>query len=387
MTNKKILVYPSNFKLHAYYASFFGQPIRGYNFIIPQSENSFLDFLKKIRLLKIIYRFIIARLGFYPLFNIVKGGQNKEQDFDFVFSMGVIYPGKEDYLLEILDNPYSLAGYDFDLFIKNVGYFQSKLEQKNCKGIICKNKFSLDFMRARFSDKVFSKCFLIYPSVHFQRKDNLDKFDKFTFLFVGSLTNPDDFIIKGGIEAVRAFKQIRDNNLQLIVRCKVPDHLKNEILEDKRIQLLEEKIEFVELQNIYKRSHVFLLPGHTFFLMATLEAMRYSLPIICLDSYGFDDLVRQNYNGFRIEKSKINPLYYNNEYPTNVRKAEFITHIIKGDKRVIDDLVKKMKLLIKNPDLLNKMGKNSKKILSRKFRMEINNKEMKKIFDASLPQR
>ncbi len=379
---KKVFLYPSEFSLHSAYKTLLSNSPKGYNFSYSYNRNSLFEKFKNYSALKKLYRFIVQITGIDLSQKIVKH-DSVPKDTDLVFSMGIIYRGSKPWVIDILDNPYSLSGYNYNLFIKNKKDIEKKLLEGNCKAVICANESSLNLMKKHFSKKLIKKIRLLRPAVAFS-----DKFSKreeqkvFQILFMGSTKNPEDFYIKGGLETIKCFEKLSEkyNNLKLVIRCSVPPEVKSQIVNNPKIQIIENRISDEELENLYLNSQVLSCPAHIYMLMSWLESMSHGLPIVALDTYASKDYIKDNINGFLIKPSKNIP-YDNPSYPVNVRSLEFIDAIKKVDYRVIQDLCVSFEKLINNEKLRKTMGENNVHLIKQKFSIETRNRELKKFLD------
>ena len=384
--NIKIQIYPTIEKVHTAYSSLISNPPKGYTFIGTKKskKQNFLNSMKSSKSIRMLYKFILKLTKTTYFLNFM----NSSKTFDYaeiIFSLGAIYYGNKPWIVDIIDNPYCLAGYDYDLFKKNKNKIENSLASSNCKAIICANETSLSFMKKHFSNRINKKVCLIRPAVKFQnKKKRWEKKKKFQMLFIGSINNPDDFLIKGGLETLECFNILnkKHNNIHLMVKCKVPEQIK-EKYSSKNINYLQDKISIDKLEKLYLDSDILLMPGHTYFLMAFLEAMSFGLPIVTLNTYAVKDYIINKKNGFTITPSKNIP-YNERSYPVNVRSKEFFSSIKKIDKKVINELSKKIEILINNPKIKEKMSKESLKIVKLKFSIEKRNNKMKKLFEGIL---
>ncbi len=416
---KKVQLFPASFKLHTSYSSLIENPPKGYNVLPPQVHSS-------SRVISLLRKTPFVREAYHLFLNIFKSNiifekmtatrvpQNIE-DFEkpqsplsnrfenprgtsklegysklsiaLVFAMSKIYQDNLPYVLEILDNPFSIAGYNYEFFKRNKNEIERQLSSRLCKKIICTNTPSLIYMKNNFSKRVSEKCTLVRTGIKKQPLYLLSKKNKSVvkLLFVGSTTNSQDFYSKGGLETVELFEKIaHKRNVMLTIRCRVPQEIADRIIKNKKITLIEKEISKDELQRLYLDSDIFLLPGHHYHLMVMLEAMSYGLPIVALDSYAFSDYVIDDYNGFLIKKSQNIRGYTEPSYPCNVRSKKFLAEIKNIDKKVIDELCNKVTLLIDNKSLREKYGKNSRKLISTRFSIKLRNTKLKNIFDKAL---
>ncbi|MDZ7877824.1 MAG: glycosyltransferase family 4 protein [Saprospiraceae bacterium] len=108
---------------------------------------------------------------------------------------------------------------------------------------------------------------------------------------------------------------------------------------------LTEKVRFVgftsEVVNYLRHADICLLVSHSEGLpLSILEAMSIGLPIIASNVGGVSKQVKQGYNGFLVERKDI------------------------------EDLTEKIKLLMNNPTLRREMGKNSRSLYENEFQLD-----------------
>ncbi len=115
------------------------------------------------------------------------------------------------------------------------------------------------------------------------------------------------------------------------------------------------------------------------FGVSILEAMSTGLPIVCTDDgFTLPELVKDGYNGFLV-KSQIS--WYKHRF--NLRRYSKLASL--PHPETIRDLVEKLSILIENPKLRKKMGKNSFKLVnSGKFSIKERNKKLKRIYEEAL---
>ncbi|MEK6881529.1 MAG: glycosyltransferase [Nanoarchaeota archaeon] len=387
-TSKKVLIYPPSSKIHTAYNSLLSNPPEGYTFFqtAESTKEKIFNYLKKFSILRKIYSLFLKIFKTTKILEL-SGSSEQTAEADLIFSRGYIYKGKKPYVIDIIDNAYCLAGYNYPLFIHNLKKIEKSLLDYSCKKIICANESSLQTMKKYFSKKVLEKTVLVRPSIKPLNFENERSDKKVRFLFMGSINNPNDFDFKGGLNTIEVFNKLskKYNNIELVLRSKVPEEIKKRIKSNKKIILIENEISFKEVIGLYASSHILLCPSHTYLgLMALLESMSFKLPILAIDTYAVRDYVINNFNGFIIKKSNNVKGYYDQSYPTNVRSKEFLNEIKNIDISVINDLVEKAEILITNTKLRKRMGENSRKLINSKFSIRIRNKELKKIFDAAV---
>lgn len=379
--NKKVLFYPSAYSLHTAYKSFLTNPPKGYEFIYRNNPKSPFEKFKGIKFLKRIYKIMISITKKDLSQRILKKEQIPEQ-IDLLFSTGVLYNGDKPWVIDLLDNPYCLGGYNYDLFIKNKPEIGKTLLSFKCKAIVCANESSVELMKKHFSKELLKKITLIRPAGPSPKEKAKKKGKEFQILFMGSIKNPDDFYLKGGFETIKAFEKLQKKykNAKLVIRCKIPKEIKSRVEKNKGIELIENFISGKEIEELYSNSDVLSCPSHVYMLMIWLEAMSHGIPIVALDTYATKDYIVSGENGFLVKKSSKIP-YNKPSYPVNVREPNFIRSIKEQDDTVIDGLVEKFEILMKDRYLVKKINQNNLKLIKTKFSAKKRNKEFKKLFD------
>ncbi len=385
MELKRIQLYPSNFNPHTGFNSLLKHPPRGYSFL-PVKQNfktSLIYKLYSLPFLKRIYRSVLSRKTAF--FHDFSARSKVDESAELVLSLGYIYSGDKPWILYILDSPLCITGHNYQLFMKNKNKIESALLSSNCRKIICENPSSLEIIKKYFSPKIIRKTAVVRQGIeetNFTRKKKKSK--EVTLLFLGSINNPADFYVKGGLYVIETFKKIKDKNVRLIIRCKLPEEIREKVKNIPGITIIEQEISRGDLENLYKRADIFFQPAHIYVLMAIMEAMSYSLPIVNLDTYAVKDYVKNGYNGFSIPKSESIKEYYSPAYPGNIKSDSFLEAMKKADTEVINALKDKIQKLIENPALRLKIGSNSCKLIKNKFSIKRRNLALKKIFDKSL---
>ncbi len=382
---KKVQVYPFIDNLHDSYKIILENPPEGYEFIGIQNSKR-QNFLKKVKsssTAKFLYHLFLKVFKTSKIMDFVYSSKELEE-VDLIYSINSLYSGNLSWVLELLDDtPYGLTGYNYYLFKKNIKKIEQILAKDNCKQIICTNKAALRMMNNFFSKEIRKKLVLVYRS--FKNPSFIRKIKTkgpLRILFMGSINNPDDFYIKGGLEAVETFEKIKGDS-KLILKCKIPEELRERILKNKNIIVIDQKISEDEIDKLYISSDIFLMPSHTFMGSIT-RAMSFGLPIITLDTFATEDYVKHNHDGIIIKKSDKIRAYNHETYPTNLRDNAFIKQIKNIDSRVIADLVTSLSLLIEDSSLRRKLGRNALKSVTEEYSLDKRRKLLKTVFDNAI---
>ena len=366
-------------------------PPSGYEFIVNDNKEkkSQIDSLKKYRIIKYLYKNIFKKT--FNVFNLI----NKiyyalsPKDADIVLSTGVVVNEKKPWIMKILDTPFGMAGNDYDVFIKNKEEIEKALSSEYCKRIIVHTERAKEHMKNYFSKNVTDKIIKLNPAIPGKITERKDRDDKnVNFLFMGSINNPDEFFMRGGLEALETFKILcgKHKNINLNVRCKVPEDVKEDYKAD-NINFLENSMEYEEIKKLYQKSDVLIMPGYGgYFIMSYLEAFSYGLPIVALDTYGCDEFIIGGKTGFTVKPSEKVPIN-DPSYPANTRSNNFIKSIEEKYPEVINALVEKCSILIDDQKLRKKMSKDCQIAFQTKYSFDKKIENLKDIFDDALDMR
>lgn len=215
--------------------------------------------------------------------------------------------------------------------------------------------------------------YLAYHTTKLKRKPS----DKFRISFIGRT-----YFEKGGHDLQEAF-QILDKKypgkLQLKMKCKIPEKHKLKMKNVIYPAQIDDPMEFY--QEMFGDCDLYVQPTTVdSFGVSILEAMSTGLPIVCTDDFTLPELVEEGYNGFLV-KSPVNwyPYGVKGDWDTYGKKAE------ENHPETVKELVEKISILIENPALREKMGKNSFKIVeSGKFSIKERNKKLKRIYEEAI---
>ncbi|WP_286708999.1 glycosyltransferase family 4 protein [Methanothermobacter sp. EMTCatA1] len=148
---------------------------------------------------------------------------------------------------------------------------------------------------------------IVLPNPIETRKKPLAKYyDNLDILFVGSLSKH-----KGLHILIRAFKELKEDNLRLHIIGKGPDEggLRKLAEGDERITF-HGFLSGDELMNMYRMANVTVVPSiwYEVFGMIILESFINSTPVVASRIGGIPELVKDGYNGFLFEPGSVNGL-------------------------------------------------------------------------------
>lgn len=385
MQNKKIFY--SNTGIHTYLKTLFANPPKGYEFIVSSKKDTenLIGKLRESKFASFLYKKIIKHyFNTQPILNKVYSTKSTP-DTNLILSTTTTISENKPWILLVLDSIYCLSGMDYNLFLKNKDKFEKDLENKNCKAIIVHTHDSKKLIEKHFSKRISKKIILVTPGIPIKQSEiNTEDRKDFNLLFMGSINNPQEFLIKGGLEALEVFTFLNKKypNIKLTMKCIVPEEYKIKY-KNENINFIDSMISEEEVNKIYADSDILLSTGASYFIMAYFESFSHGVPILGYDTFGVSDFIFPGKNGFIVKPSK-NLLINKEDYPANVRSEEFKNSIKNIDNEVIKNLASKIELLINNRDLRFKMKKETLEIFKDRFTIEKQNKSLKVIFDKAL---
>tara|TARA_Y100000034_G_scaffold133107_1_gene197735 strand:- start:612 stop:1421 length:810 start_codon:yes stop_codon:yes gene_type:complete len=259
-------------------------------------------------------------------------------------------------------------------------FVQKKLSSKYCKKILCHcDATKQSFLKYLDCSKFKDKLDVLYPSSHIVNIKKTNSKDK-RFLFISSI-----FEQKGGLFVLEAFKRLNKKypNVSLHVRADVEESIKKEYCSKKIFFegysgeniLPREKL----LKQIYPKGDIFIYT--TFcdsFGYSLIDAMVAKMPIIGTNLFAVPEMVQEGRNGFIVDI----PGYRRDDWIQEYSQAKFTT---REKEKFIVGLVRQMEKFVKNPDLIEKMGAESYKRIS-KGNLSINerNKKLRRIYSEAL---
>lgn len=232
------------------------------------------------------------------------------------------------------------------------------------------------------TEKIKEKTEVVYPGLKAPENYDIDT-DKFSILFVAR-----EFERKGGYEAYRAFKELRQefDNLEFICVSDTPEEVKDEDIENTRFY---EDVPREDLYDLYREADLFVYPTfHDTFGIVMIEAMAFGNPVITLDAFATNEIVDDGRDGYIIEG--YDEKWFDPE--TKVRIDQFNDwrtlrekHREDEKNRIVKDIVSIAYEIISNDEKYQELSKNAiEKIESGKFSVETRNKKLSRIYESSL---
>ena len=138
-------------------------PPQGYEFIVENDEKrkNIVNKLKENKTIKFIYKSVIKKT--FNVFGLVSKIYSKKSpiEADLILSTGIIVNEKKPWILKILDTPFSLAGNDYKVLVKNKDKIEKSLLSPYCKKIIVHTKRCKEHMEEYFCKEVIDKIVIL----------------------------------------------------------------------------------------------------------------------------------------------------------------------------------------------------------------------------------
>ena len=302
--------------------------------------------------------------------------------YDLIHSTrGILIWNKKPWIVDI-ESGAAFTGLAWDYLKKPQAQriIKKYLSSKYCKKIIPQSDAAkrslIDFVDCSGFEHKIETVYLAWHTNKLKRKRR-KKSDPIRISFIGK-----GFYNKGGNDLQEAFKILNKKyNVSLKYKGDVPEGKKLNLPNVKYLERIDDQKEFYD--EIFGDCDIYVQPTTCdSFGVSILEAMSTGLPIVCTDDkFTLPELVEDGYNGFLVKT----PIHW-----YEMRKKGLKTYQQKVKKihpETVKDLVEKISILIKNPSLRKKMGKNSFKLVeSGKFSIKERNKKLKRIYEEALKE-
>lgn len=374
------VIYRNYIPLYSGYCSFWLKPIEGVEVIIPK--------VKKRKVLFKFYR-LLRELPLFPL--LVAIGQKlffSNNDFkegiDMYFYVGLL-PGNKISKPFVVDFEHVHSLFNYSVVDRNTKKrVWQYLTSKYCIAILPWSEAALDTLKRLYGRKykcIENKIELLYPALPLYKGKYKPEYNEvknnkcLKFLFVGN-----DYKRKGLIELLKAFemviKKYKDVELYVVSGLK-----ENESNKYKCSQIHFFKTRYSQedvIKKFFLTCNIFVMPTHAdTFGMVFLEALSCGLPVITTDQFAAKEIIEEGKNGLFVKSSKL----FLDEMliPDKKHTGEGYNEI---DNQLVADLFKKMKYLIDNVDVFNRMKNNTVKHFESRgrFSLETRNRLLENIY-------
>jgi len=299
--------------------------------------------------------------------------------FDLIHSTrGILIRNRKPWIVDI-ESGAAFAGLEWTTLKKPLmkKIIRKYLSSSYCKKIIpqsdaAKKTLLENIDCTGFEDKI-ETVYLAYHTTKLKRKPS----EVIRLSFIGR-----DFFQKGGHDTQEAFKILDKKypgKLSLKMKTNVPEGHKLNLPNVKYLGNIPDPKKFYE--EIFGDCDIYVQPTTIdSFGVSILEAMSTGLPIVCTDDFTLPEMVEEGYNGFLV-KSPVN--WY--PYLLVGKGQEYKKMAEQYHPETVRELVDKVSILIESPELREKMGKNSFKLVDTgKFSIKKRNKKLRRIYDEAL---
>jgi len=321
------------------------------------------------------FRGIVAKLHKTGLPRMIYVGNSDK--YDILYSTRGILPlNRKNWIVDI-ESGAAFAGLRWkDLrkpLMQNI--IRKFLLSKYCKKIIphseAAKKSMLENIDCSGFEHKIETVYLAWHTTKFKRKMS----DKVRMSFIGR-----DFYVKGGQDVQEAFKILDKKypgKLELKYKGLVPENKKLNIPNVKYLEKIPDTKKFYEV--IFGDCDIYIQPTIVdSYGVSILEAMSTGLPIVCTDDFALPELVKEGYNGFLVKS----PVHW---YDHRFDDEQYERLALKVHPETVKELVEKISILIENPKLRKRMGKNSFNLVKYgKFSIKERNKKLGRIYEEAL---
>ena len=372
--------------LHWLYKELQKNPPAGYVVLLPQTVtvNKFSTLLSKNR--SSIYKKIVYHTNAIPyLLYQLRDNVTIPENTDLIYAAQHIVSTSKHWVVDV-ELASTLSGYS-DLTLAK-GIIAKKLQQKNCKKIIAWSEWAKRTIVQSFNDKTIHDKIKVVRYTTNAKKIQNRKGSVVRLLFMGSanIGNMLNFEYKGIYETIDAFIALQKefgDKIQLVIKSKIPGELRDRVLKNKGIVLIDKIISSQEIQDLYLTSDIFPHIGYETMNFSVLEAMSYGLPVIATNIFNTPELIQDGKNGFLIQPPNIEKFYSKYELP-NEHSLSYLKEVRKARSYMTEKLVEKLRLLIEDQNFKNKMSVAAHGTIEQgEFSITHRNELLKNIFDEA----
>ncbi len=299
----------------------------------------------------------------------------------------------EPWVLEVNDFAGALVqGNNPAQLIRYKRIVERSLASSQCRKIRCWSEASRRSLLEDMNSEGFQhKIEVIYyssPANAFTKDYNegANKDGKIKLLFVGSGASAGIFEA-GAWELFEAFALLcqRYENLELLVRSGVPANIKARYGGMQNLRILEDLLPWEVLEYEYKSADIYIHPTYNTSPATFLDAMRYELPIVTIDSWANAEYVEEGKTGLVAPASEKMPRYYKNTHQPTFFTPEFVKTMRTPDHSAAEELAGRVATLIEDAELRRQMGKAGRwEVEQGKFSQIKVNEKLGRMFDEAI---
>ncbi len=264
------------------------------------------------------------------------------------------------------------------------------LLRENCRKIIVRMSACKTAIEAVFGDLLSHKVEVVYWGVPGRVFVRPPKGSEVTLLFVNSVNVPGQFLLKGGLDALDAFLQLKGNfpGLRMAVRSDIPAWVRRRYGRVEGLTFIEEPLPWAKVEELFLTADVFVLPTRLTPSAVFFDAMSYGLPIVTTDAWGNGEIVRHGETGILVHEDTLAAHYHRylpRYFVPPPGSPEHQDLVGQPNPRVVDQLVQGLTGLIEDPERRRQMGEAGRKAAERgPFSLDSRNRRLAGILGEAL---
>jgi len=366
-------------KTHSLYHSFFNNPPKGVEYI--KSDFKIIN-EKNYSLLGKIYNTLISIFPFLSKFHQkITDFLRKDSGADLSHITFHLGNSKKPCVVDY-ETAYSFINYDERKKKKSKKRVIKKLNKKNIKYLLPIHNEALKSFELYFRNYIKKPQKVIYPTIFIPEKNRkkVKKENKIIFISTSNNLEEKAFLIKGGLEILKAFKRLakKHSKWEFLILGKIPESLKEKFPKN---LILNSGVPREEMWKLFNKCKIFVQPCYQAPAMSFIEAMWFKLPIISYNCWGNGEFIDKN-NGILLNPEEINHVDENN---VPFYSKEILKQIKNNSEKNAKKIEKAVEKLIKNEKLRKKLGEEGfKKVSKGRFSIEKRNKELRKVYEEAL---
>jgi glycosyltransferase involved in cell wall biosynthesis len=275
--------------------------------------------------------------------------------------------------------------------IYDSGFFpcvKALLEDDACRGIICHVRSTAEsipvlFKNPKLADKV--SCVPLGIRARPKLKAAAGK-GSVTILFTNSWhQGATGFYLRGGLDVLEAFSKLYSEQarVRLVVRSKLPEDLGEryrQIIERCDVEVIEKFLSTEEIEALFDRADIYVLPSARLHVVSILQAMVYGLAVVVSDGWGIPEYVDHGRNGWIVPGRYGKVSWMDN----NGMLREDYRPLFSADSIVTNRLTEALSTLIEHEDMRGTLGEAARRDVETIFSMERWNRGLASAFDKAL---
>jgi len=365
MKNKGIKVYlqyPWRVSDSQYYKSLVKNPPEGIEYLNAKQKTGTILNAKKFRYFDNFKRVIKYLLDKIPLPIPNAHYTKNKENFDLIHCAHCLSLNKSPWVTDIEFISQMWGGIKLTNARKKI--VKKLLTSKYCKKIIAWTKDTKKGILEYFPE-LKDKIEVVYYAMPIEKQKK--KKNKETTLFFSGR----HFYAKGGLHATEVIDRLTKKypHVKGIINGAIPEEIIKKYSKNKKIKFYQ-LIPHKEILKIYQNSDIFVYPGYSdSFGFVFIEAMAFGIPIVTVNGPSRQEIIKDEEQGFIISKPK----------------GRIDPYSLVKNKMVINNIIKKVEILINNKKLREKMGKENFKLVKEgKFSIKERNKELREIYKQAL---